>query len=136
MPNASFRHNLSIMSICSDCVNSKPVARCVTNLIVGTISSLNTSVYVYIRSVTTDRDIRYTVTSSAAGLITVPITPQRFSEDHAYEIWVTLTTAAGVENKQNITIGGEIADCVSVRFETIWASDNTIATYTNQTLSI
>lgn len=124
------------MSICSDCIHSKPIARCITNLIVGTISSLNTAVYVYIKDLTTDRDIRYSVTSSAAGLITVPITPQRFSEDHSYEIHVTLTTAAGVENKQNITIGGEVSDCVSVRFETIWANDNTIATYTNQTLSI
>ena len=124
------------MSICSDCIHSKPIARCITNLIVGTISSLNTAVYVYVRDITTDRDIRYSLTSSAAGLITIPITPQRFSEDHSYEIWVTLATAAGVENKQNITIGGEVSNCVAVRFETIWNNDNTIATYTNQTLSI
>ena len=92
--------------------------------------------YVYVKNLTTERDIRYSVTSSAAGLITIPITPQRFSEDHSYEISVTLTTAAGVENKQNITIGGEVSDCVAVRFETIWANNNTIATYTNQTLSV
>lgn len=124
------------MSVCTDCIKSKPVARCLTNLIVGTISSLNTAVYVYIIDLTTEREIRYSVTSSAAGLITVPITPQRFSEDHSYEIRVTLITAANVDMRQNITVSGEIADCVALRFETIWQNDNTIATYTNQTLAV
>lgn len=124
------------MSICTDCTHAKPIARCITNLIVGTISSLNTAVYVYITNLTTEREIRYSVTTSAAGLITIPITPQRFSEDHSYELHVTLTTAAGINNKQNITISGQLSDCVSLRFETIWANDNTIAIYTNQTLSV
>src|SRR3990172_10114696 len=114
------------MSVCTPCIKPKPIARCITNLIIGNISSLNIAVKVYIADKTLDdRIIEYSVTSSAAGLITIPITPQRFSEDHSYEISVTLTTAAGVENKQNITIGGEVSDCVSVRFETIWANDNT-----------
>lgn len=124
------------MSVCTKCTKSKPIARCITNLIVGTISSFNTNVYVYILDLTTERIIRYSVTSSAAGLITVPITPQRFSEDHSYEIWTTLTTAAGVNVKLNITVGADVADCVALQFETIWANDNTIATYTNQTLSV
>lgn len=124
------------MSICSDCIHALPVARCVTNLIVGTISSLNTAVYVYIRDVTMDRDIRYAVTSSAAGLITVPITPQRFSEDHSYEIYITKTTAANISVKENITIQAEVSNCVSLRFETIWDNNNAIVTYANQTLTI
>jgi len=125
------------MSICSDCLHAKPIARCVTNLIVGTISSLNTAVYVYIRNLTLDdREIRYSVTSSAAGLITVPITPQRFSEDHAYEIRVTKASAIGVEVRENITIGGDVADCVALRFEMIYDNNNAVVTYTNQTLSL
>lgn len=131
-----FRLNYFKMSICSDCIHPKPIARCVTNLIIGTISSINTAVHVYIKDLTTGRDIRYAVTSSAAGLITIPITPQRFSEDHSYEVYVTLASAVGIEVKQNLTIGGEVSDCSSLRFETIWASDNTIATYTNQTLTL
>lgn len=124
------------MSVCTECTKAKPIARCITNLIVGTISSLNTAVYVYIKDLTTERELRYSVTSSAVGLITVPITPQRFSEDHSYEIHITKADALGVNVKQNITIGGDVADCVALRFETIWTNDNVIATYTNQTLSI
>lgn len=124
------------MSICNDCTHPKPIARCITNLIIGTISSINTAVYVYIKDLTTEREIRYSVTSSAAGLITVPITPQRFSEDHSYEIHVTKTTADNINVKENITIGGEVSNCVSLRFETVWDNNNAIVSYTNQTLTI
>lgn len=124
------------MSVCTECTKAKPIARCITNLIVGTISSINTAVHVFIKDLTTERELRYSVTSSAAGLITVPITPQRFSEDHSYEIHITKADAVGINVKENITIGGDVADCVALRFETIWTNDNVIATYTNQTLSI
>lgn len=125
------------MSACSDCTKPKPIARCITNLIVGTISSINTSVKVYIADKTLDdRVIEYTVTTSAAGLITIPITPQRFSEDHSYELWVTLATAGNINDKQNITIGGDVSDCVLLQFQTIWDNDNAIQTFTNQTLSL
>lgn len=124
------------MSVCNECIKPKAIARCITNLIIGTISSLNTAVFVYIKDLTTERELRYSVTSSAAGLITVPITPQRFSEDHSYEIHITKATADNINVKENITIGADTEDCVSLRFETIWQADNTIATYTNQTLTI
>lgn len=124
------------MSVCNSCIKAKPIARCITDLIVGTIPFNNTDTYVYIKNLTTELDIRYSVTSSGAGLITIPITPQRFSEDHSYELSVTLTSAANINEKQPITIDGEVSDCVNLRFETIWNNDNTIATFTNQTLSV
>lgn len=124
------------MSVCDTCLKAKPIARCVTNLIVGTITSLNTAVYVYIFDITTDREIRYSVTSSAAGLITIPITPQRFSEDHSYELRVTKVTADNIDVRENITISGDVADCVNIEFRTVWKNDNTIATYTNQALTL
>lgn len=124
------------MSVCSDCTKPKTIARCITNLIIGTISSINTAVKVYVTDKTLDRIIEYSITSSAAGLVTIPITPQRFSEDHSYEIHITLATAANVNMKQNITISGEVADCVLLRFETIWDNDNLIQTFTDQTLAV
>lgn len=124
------------MSVCNDCIHPKPIARCLTDLIIGTISSFNTAVYVYISNLTTGREIRYSVTSSAAGLITVPITPQRFSEDHSYEVHVTKASAVGINVKENITIGGEVSNCASLRFETIWDNNNAIVSYANQTLSL
>lgn len=125
------------MSVCNDCTGTKKIARCTTNLIIGTISNINTAVYVYIKDNTLDdRIIRYAITSSGAGLITIPITPQRFSEDHTYEIWVTLTTASNIETKLDITIGTVTNTCVNLNFATIWTNDNTVATYTNQTLSL
>lgn len=125
------------MSICNDCIHPKPIARCITNLIIGTISSVNTAIYVYIKDKTLDdREIRYAVTSGATGIVTVPITPQRFSEDHSYEIHITKQSAINVNEKENMTIDGEVGDCSSLSFETIWDNNNLIATYTNQTLSV
>lgn len=106
-------------------------------MIIGTISSINTAVYVYIKNITLDgRHIRYAVTSGADGTVTVPITPQRFSEDHSYEIHITKQDAVNINEKENMTIDGEVGDCSSLRFETIWDNNNVITTYTNQTLSV
>lgn len=124
------------MSVCSDCIKPKPVARCITNLILGTISSVNTAVYVFIKNLTTEREIRYSVTSSAAGLITIPITPQRFSEDHSYEAYVSKVSAPNINERETLTVDGEVGDCVALDFETIWKNDNTIATFTDQTLTV
>src|SRR3990167_11332956 len=125
------------MSVCSTCTKPKPIARCITNLVIGTISSINTAVKVYIANKTLDdRIVEYSVTSSATGLVTIPITPQRFSEDHVYEIWITLATAANINMKQNITISGEVSDCVTLQFETIWTNTNTVQTYTDQKLAV
>ena len=124
------------MSVCNDCTKTQPIARCITNLIVGTITSLNTAVMVYIKDISTERTIEYSVTTSGTGLITIPITPQRFSEDHAYELHVTLASAVNISVKENITIGGDVDNCVNLRFKTIWDNNNAIATYANQTLTL
>lgn len=123
------------MAVCSTCTPTKPIARCITNLIVGKIEQISTAVRVYIYNVTLDKTIEYSVTSSGDGTVTVPITPQRFSEDHAYEISITTADSIGISEKQTINVGETYADCVKLRFVTIWESDNTIATFTNQTLS-
>ncbi len=124
------------MSVCDPCLKAKPIARCITNIIVGTITSLNTAVYVYIKDITTDREIRFAVTSSAAGLITVPITSQRFSEDHSYELRITKVTANNIDVRENITISGDVGDCVNIQFKTIFDNNNAVVTFTNQTLTL
>jgi len=124
------------MSVCSDCTHTRPIARCITNLIIGTVAQVSTALFVYIKDLTTDREIRYAVTSSAAGLVTLPITPQKFSEDHSYELRITRADAANINENIAVVIDGESNTCASLRFETIWTNNNVIATYTDQTLSV
>lgn len=124
------------MSVCDSCHKPKPIARCLTNIIVGTVTSLNTAVYVYVRNLTTEHTVRYAATSSGAGLVTIPITPQRFSQDHSYEIWITKQTATNISEKENITIGGDVSDCIHFRFENILDNTNAQTTYTNQTFTL
>lgn len=123
------------MSVCNACTPTKPIARCITNLIIGKVEQVSTAVKVYITNITLDKVIEYSVNSTGDGTVTIPITPQRFSEDHSYEIHITTADAIGVNEKQSITIGEAVADCVQLRFVTIWENDNTIATFTNQQLS-
>lgn len=125
------------MSVCSECIKPQPIAKCITNLIIGTIDPQSVDVFVYITNKTLDeKTVRYSVTSSDAGLVTVPITPQRFSEDHFYEIFITRADAQSISVKENINIGGQTGECVNLQFKTIYQSDNTIATYTNQRLTL
>ena len=123
------------MTVCNPCTNTKPIARCITNLVIGIIPQINTPVKVYITNITTGRIIEYATTSAADGTVTIAITPQSFSEDHAYEIHITTADATGINEKQDITIGEEVAECVNIRFEMVWKNDNTASTFTNQTLS-
>lgn len=128
---------LIFMSVCSECIKPQPIARCITNLIIGTITPVSTAVYVYVVDKTVDdRTIRYEATSSDTGVVTIPITPQRFSEDHFYEIYITRADAQSISVKENINVGGDIAECVNLKFKTIYKNDNTMATYTNQTLTL
>lgn len=124
------------MSVCNPCTYTKPIAKCLTNLVIGTIPQVNTHVKVYIVNKTLDRTIEYSTISAVDGKVTIPVTPQRFSEDHSYEIRITTADAIGVNESQDITIGDEMADCVQLRFETILKNDNTPATFINQILSI
>lgn len=124
------------MSVCDSCHKAKPIIRCLTNIIVGTISSANTAVYVVFNNLTTGRKIRYAVTSSAAGLITVPVTPQVFSVDHSYEITVVKASAVNISERENITIQGDVSDCINLRFDNLLSNANAQASETNQTLTL
>lgn len=127
------------MSVCSDCHNPKPVARCVTTLNIGAIANPvlpNIDVYVYFNDTTIDRVVRYAVTTTPTGTINVPLTPQKISENHSYLIWVTKQTADNINIRENITISGEANNCIELVFQNIYTNDNVIATYATQILTL
>ncbi|MFI5404927.1 MAG: hypothetical protein ACHQ1D_00290 [Nitrososphaerales archaeon] len=123
------------MSVCNPCTKTKPVARCITNLTIGAIPQINTPAEVFIANITTGRIVGYFTSSLNDGTVTIPISPQIFSEDHAYEVHITTSDSTGINEKQDITIGEEVAECVELRFEMVWKNDNTAANFVNQTLS-
>jgi len=120
---------------CSSCNKTKKVLSCTTSLTIGTSALLNTALYVYIKSNTTGRVYRYSVTSTAGGVITPTITAQQFAEGHDYELWTTLATATNVDEKINFTIDGETVNCLAIQFQRIYNNSDTLQSGA-QTLSL
>jgi hypothetical protein len=124
------------MSVCNPCTATEPIANCITDLVVGKISSLSTAVYVFLHNITLDKIVRFSTTSSSTGIITIQRGSQVFMPDHSYEIWITLATATNPNGtKELIQIGSNYYSCLSVRFTKVYDTNNTSISYLSQTLT-
>lgn len=122
------------MSICSQCTRLKPVSICVNNLIIGTVSGTSTLYNIYFRSLANGFIVKYTATSSGAGLLTLsPTDGFVLATNHLYEMYVNTYTSSSTG--ANLTIGTTTATCYNVMFEQVYDEDS-IYSYVNQTLEI
>lgn len=124
---------------CLDCSRTKPIPSCTTSLILGTVTSLSTAVYIYVRNLTSGKLYRQAVTSSVAGLVTLDKTEPSsyfYTPNHAYEIWVTLVSATDIDSRLILTIGTSTATCLNPVFEKPTDNDNLNITYASQTVAI
>jgi hypothetical protein len=122
------------MSLCSACTALKPVSICNTNLIIGTVANASQNYNIYFRSLSNGFLIKYTATSSVAGLLTLsPADGFVLATNHTYEMYVnqTQSTSTGV----NLTIGSTVATCYNVIFEQVYDMSD-VYSYINQTLEI
>jgi hypothetical protein len=107
------------MSACISCRNAKPLSKCGTVIIIGTITQLSTDVAIYVQELSTGRLTRYEATSDGAGVVACDFTNVKFNENSGYEIWLTLDTLySSLEDKIDFTITGETdaVQCVYVEF--------------------
>lgn len=114
----------------------KPLARCMAVLTIGTITQLNTAVYVYILNHTTGVRVRFPATSNGAGLVTVDLTDYPQIQDHDYEIWLTLASATNTDDRLEVTVDTVEYTCFAVSFVTVIDEQGAIATGDNQTLEV
>lgn len=121
---------------CNCCQQTKPIANCVTTIVIGTISNLSTAVYVYFKNKSTDKVFRFSATSSGAGVVSITVGSQKFTNNHAYECWVTLASATNLEDKLPVTISGMTGTftCFLVPFYHIQDNSNAPVSYSSQTL--
>lgn len=116
------------MSLCSPCTRLKNVALCTDSLVIGTVGSNNTLYNIYFRSLSNDMIVKYTATSSVAGLLTLtPTDGFILAGNTLYELWVNTSNSS--QTGVNLTIGGAAATCYTLMFDRI---EDT--TYTTQTL--
>lgn len=122
------------MSICQSCTALKPVSICNTNLIIGTVANASQSYNIYFRSLANGFLIKYTATSSSAGLLTLsPASGFVLATNHTYEMFVNQSTS--VSTGVNLTIGSTVATCYNVIFEKVYDMSS-VYSYINQTLEI
>ncbi|MDX1373376.1 MAG: hypothetical protein R3321_12955 [Nitrososphaeraceae archaeon] len=126
--------------ICNNCSRVKDIPSCVDAIVIGTISSLTTAVYIYFQD---QRGVvnRLTSTTSGAGLITLDLTDTgnddfRIVPNMLYDVWVTLQSATSITDKEDITVSGDNVntyDCVSLKAEKI-RDEADVITITSETL--
>ena len=124
---------------CSNCTPAKNLRICGEDITIGTISSSNTDVYIYVRDIITGKIYRQETTSDGDGVVTLAMDDNNrfFQPIRTYEIWVTLTDAASQEDTETLTIHGGEYDCIQAEFERITDADgNTIADSTLQEIEI
>lgn len=118
------------MSLCVPCTRLKEVALCTDSIVIGTVATINTPYNIYFQSLANGMIVKYTATSSAAGLITLtPTGGFVLAANHGYEVWVNKTNSS--LTGENLTIGATTATCFNVSFVRI---EDT--TFTSQTLEL
>lgn len=122
-------------TICDSPIIAAPIPLCTTNLIIGTITSNTTAVYVYFQSAATGELTRYAVTSSGAGLVTVPLT-KNFMRDSTYSVGVTLAAAVSMDDREDITVSGTVATtkCIDLHFEFVRDTSGEAVTFPSITV--
>lgn len=114
-------------TVCNPCTRMRPLLACATTLTVGTIANLTTAIYVYIHDHTTGRLVRYSTTSSGAGVVSFDLSDgQVYAEDHDYELYITLASATNIEEKVSFTINAVAYDCVALDFKRVYDNDDVL----------
>lgn len=127
------------MTVCIDnCQITEMIATCVKNLEIGTITSFNTDILIYIEDDTTGaKPIAFPSTTDGAGIVELTDidTFPTFMPNHSYKLWVALESATSVESRETITINAIEYTCFNIRFTRVKQPDNTAQIYTNLTLT-
>lgn len=113
------------------CQIIQPVPRCTTTLTIGTVASLATAVYVYIKNLGSGRTVRYDMTTDGAGTVTLDMSEAGLFYDvhNSFEIWVA--TAAAPQTRLTVTVGALSDTCLLGTFTDHY--DGNIAEYTTYT---
>lgn len=100
------------------CQESQKIPTCLYELILGSVSEVNTLVHVDIRNVSTGYTFRQSVTTSAEGLVTIDLTtpePSFYNPDSYYEVSISSPEYVVLP----ITIDDMEYDCIGLYFEKI-----------------
>lgn len=126
--------------ICNNCQRVENIPSCVDQIIIGSISTTDTNVYVYFED-DKGRVIRLESSSDGSGQIALDLTLTandafRITPELFYKVWVTLQSAASVTDTEDLTISGDVVntfDCLWLKAQKVLDEDSVI-TITSETL--
>lgn len=99
---------------CDTCLATQPIPLCISAIVLGQISDINTAVIVKIKNEATQRIDNIESTSNGSGIITVDVSTLEFMESH---YTFSVHKPDEYSNDLDITIGGEQAKCIDFVFE-------------------
>ena len=118
------------MSLCEPCTRLRDISFCTDEIVIGTVSEINTEYNIYFRNLGSGEIQHFTTTSDNDGLLT--LTPPygfAFASNTLYELWVNRIDS--VPYMDELTIDGTASDCFSVSFFKVKDT-----TYESQTLQL
>jgi hypothetical protein len=122
---------------CNNCTTTKTLSGCAGVLTLGTIASLNTAVYIFVKS-PSGYIYRQSTTSSVSGVVTLNLALPDTSFYHSngsFEVWVTLASA-DIETRLSVTISATAYTCFNLSFQRTFDVDGDPNVVTTQTLAI
>lgn len=110
------------MSVCAPCQKTKPIPKCVVNLLIGGIAFIDTVVTVYFKDISTGKLTGIITEVGGDGSVFLENLDCGFMPDHSYEVWVTFA-GNNIEDRLTLTISddyyptiGREHECLAVRF--------------------
>lgn len=121
---------------CLKCTKVNNIPKCLDELVVGTISSTNTDVYIVLES-STGRIITFTATSDGAGLVKLDTTDFEPNQVFNYNLWVSLQSN-NIYDAEDLTIEGETdpVKCVSFKFDTVYNGNGSVISFASQKIEV
>jgi len=104
---------------CSDCVETKCLPVCLSNIIVGVFEP-DTDYYIYLENATTGQLLRFESTTDGNGKLEFSLGFEPMP-DQSYKLWVTETNQ-NIDHEEEIIIpygyytSDSTADCLALRF--------------------
>lgn len=115
------------------CLKTIPVPQCALEIVIGSTTVNNTSVYVSFTDVATGRITVIATTTGASGEIACDMSSVRMITGNTYEVSVS-EEAAGLP--LDITIGSETNTCILVSFEKVRDDMGDVVIISSRTLEV
>ncbi len=116
------------MSICNPCTKTITLPLCLEAIRLGEITE-STPIFIYIKNHSTGRLIRLQSISSINGIVTIDTTDIKFSENQSYEIWVTELESMSIDERIEMSLGGESFSCINANFKAVFDKDAITTAY-------